>query len=63
MTRFNYAIVTPKRTTVCRDMNAALYLYSCRKTASIVRHDRQTGNDSIVASKTCGIESFNFINS
>lgn len=42
-------------------MQSALYMYSCRKTASIVRHDRRTGEDSIVASKTDGIESFNFI--
>lgn len=61
MTRFNYALVTPKRSTVCRDMQSALYMYSCRKTATIVRHDRRTGDDSIVASKTDGIESFNFI--
>lgn len=61
MTHFNYVLVTPKRSTVCRDMQSALYMYSCRKTATIVRHDRQTGNDSIVASKTDGIESFNFI--
>lgn len=61
MTRFNYTLTTPKRSTACRDMHSTLYMYSCRKTATIVRHDRRTGNDEIVASKADGIESFNYI--
>lgn len=61
MTQFNYALVTPRRSTACRDMQAALYMYSCRKTATIVRRNRHSGEESIVASKTDGVESFNFI--
>lgn len=56
MTRFTYTLVTPRRTFQCRDLNAAEYMYSCRKTASLWRHDRFTGVDSLVRTKTDGIE-------
>ena len=59
MTRYTYTLITPRRTMQCRDLNAAEYMYSCRKSASLWRHDRFTGVDSLVMSKTDGIESMN----
>lgn len=52
MKRYTYTLDTPNRIYQCRDLNAAEYMFSCRKTASIHRHDRITGEDAIIRTKT-----------
>jgi hypothetical protein len=57
MKRFDYLLVGTKGTTLCSSLRSAEYLFSCRKTATIVKRDRSTGLDFIIAAKTDGVVS------
>lgn len=48
---YDYSLQTKKGIMSCRDRQAAEYLYSCRKHATLIRRNRKTGEEEIVASK------------
>lgn len=48
---YDYYLRTDKGTKSCRDLNAAEYMFSCRKHASIIRKNRKTGAEEVIANK------------
>ena len=51
MRTYNYYVKTEKRYLSCRDRRSAEYIYSCNKHARIIRHNRHTGVDEVIAEK------------
>ena len=51
MKRYSYSIKTATRFLSCTNLRSAEYIYSCNKHAKIIRHNRHTGVDEVIAEK------------